>query len=77
LGAERKLVELAKLHPFLKEKGRLSFVTVSRGGRANTRSQLFKDDTANEQKEHWNSGEENFQKVISYRTTNIFEQKYK
>jgi len=77
LGAERKLVELAKLHPFLKEKGRLSFVTVSRGGRANTRSlMLFKDDTANEQKEHWNSGEENFQKAIRYRT-NIFEQKHK
>jgi hypothetical protein len=50
-GAGRKLVELAKLHPCLKEKGRMknraSVVTVTPGGRANARSR-FKDDAANE-----------------------------
>jgi hypothetical protein len=50
-GSGRKLVELAKLHPCLKEKGRMksraSAVTVARGGRTNARSR-FKDDAANE-----------------------------
>jgi hypothetical protein len=52
-GAGRKLVELAKLHPCLKEKGRMksraSTVTGTRGGRANARSR-FKDNAANEQR---------------------------
>jgi hypothetical protein len=43
------MLELAKLHPCLKEKGRMksraSTTTVTRGGRANARSQ-FKDDAA-------------------------------
>jgi hypothetical protein len=46
-GAERKLVELAKLHPCLKKKGRMSTVNATRGGRANARSR-FKDNAANE-----------------------------
>jgi predicted ATPase len=41
-GAGRKLLELAKLHPCLKEKGRASTDTATRGGRANARSR-FKD----------------------------------
>jgi predicted ATPase len=52
-GAGRKLVELAKLHPCLKEKGRMksraSAVTGTRGGRANARSR-FNDNAANEQR---------------------------
>jgi hypothetical protein len=50
-GAGRKLVELAKLHPCLKEKGRMksraSTTTVTCGGRANARSR-FKNDAATE-----------------------------
>jgi predicted ATPase len=52
-GAGRKLDELAKLHPCLKEKGRQkgrsSTVLDNRGGRANARSR-FKDKAANEQR---------------------------
>jgi hypothetical protein len=48
-GARQKLVELAKLHPCLKEKARISTVTVTRGGRANARSR-FKDNASNEQR---------------------------
>jgi hypothetical protein len=45
-GAGRKLVELAKLHPCLKERGRMSTVNVTRRGHANARS-WFKDNAAN------------------------------
>ena len=45
-GAGRKLVELGKLHPCLKEKARASTVIATRGGRANARSR-FKDNAAN------------------------------
>ena len=45
-GAGRKLVELTKLHPCLKQKGRQSTVTATPGGRANARCR-FKDDSAN------------------------------
>jgi hypothetical protein len=48
-GAGRKLVELIKLHPCLKEKGGSSTLLVTRGGRANARSR-FKDKAANEQR---------------------------
>jgi hypothetical protein len=44
-GAGRKLVELTKLHPCLKEKSRRSAVTATPGGRANARSR-FKDNAA-------------------------------
>jgi len=46
-GARRKLVELIKLHPCLKEKGGSSTLLVTRGGRANARSR-FRDSAANE-----------------------------
>ena len=46
-GAGRKLVELIKLHPYLKKKGRSSTVLDNRGGRSNARSR-FKDSVANE-----------------------------
>ena len=39
-GAGRKLLELAKLHPCLKEKGGMSTVIATRGGRANARSRF-------------------------------------
>ena len=48
-GARRKLVELGKLHPCLKQKSRVSTVPVTRGGRANARSR-FKENAANEQR---------------------------
>jgi len=48
-GAGRKLLEMGKLHPCLKEKSRASTVTETRGGRANARSR-FKDNAANEQR---------------------------
>ena len=48
-GAGRKVVELAKFYPCLKEKGRMSTVTATRGGRANARSR-FKDTAADEQR---------------------------
>jgi len=57
-GAGRKLVELDKLRPCLKGKGRIksraSTAKVSRGGRANARGR-FKDDAANEHRslEFW------------------------